>query len=136
MSTSTYTQVFTLDNILDARYKIQSLQNEGIAKENIFVLTHNEKRTEYISKHTDSNQIGVTEEGIFTAIANFFRSEGDGLRAKLRSMGVSTDHAEVLESDMDLGKIVVLAWSGKTFEDDDYDRDLTYYPPDKYKTTV
>jgi hypothetical protein len=136
MSTSTYTQVFTLDNVLDVRYKIQSLQNEGIAKANIFVLTHNEKRTEYISKHTDGNQIGMAEEGIFTAIANFFRSEGDGLRAKLKSMGVSADHAEILESDMDLGKIVVLAWSGKTFEDDDYDRDLTYFPPEKFKSTV
>lgn len=132
---TTYTQVFTLDNILDARYKIQTLQNDGIAKENIFVLTNNEKRTEYISKHTDGNQIGMAEEGIFTAIANFFRSEGDGLRAKLRSMGVSADHAEVLESDMNLGKIVVLAWSGKTFEDDDHDRELTY-SPEEFKTGV
>jgi hypothetical protein len=136
MIMSNYTQVFTVDNILDARYKIQTLENEGIAKENIFVLTHNQKRTEYISKHTDGNQIGVAEEGIFTAIANFFRSEGDGLRAKLRSMGVSVEHAEVLESDMDLGKIVVLAWSGDTYEDDNYDREIAYYPPERYKSRV
>ncbi|QGQ94876.1 general stress protein [Paenibacillus psychroresistens] len=133
---STYTQVFTVDNILDARYKIQTLENEGIAKENIFVLTHNEKRTEYISKHTDGNQISVAEEGIFTAIANFFRSEGDGLRAKLRAMGVSPEHAEILESDMDLGKIVVLAWSGKTYDDHNYDQEVAYYPPENYKSMV
>jgi hypothetical protein len=133
---STYTQVFTVDNILDARFKIQTLENEGIAKENIFVLTHNEKRTEYISKHTDGNQIGVAEEGIFTAIANFFRSEGDGLRAKLRAMGVSPEHAEILESDMDTGKIVVLAWSGKTYDDNSYDQEVAYYPPENYKSMV
>lgn len=133
---STYTQVFTVDNILDARYKIQDLQNEGIAKENIFVLTHNEKRTEYISKHTDGNQIGVTEEGIITAIANFFRSEGDGLRAKLKSMGVSPEHADVLESDMDQGKIVVLAWSGRAYDDDSFDLEAVYNPPENYKSMV
>jgi hypothetical protein len=133
---SNYTQVFTVDNILDARYKIQTLENEGIAKENIFVLTHNEKRTEYISKHTDGNQIGIADEGIFTAIANFFRSEGDGLRAKLRSMGVSAEHAEVLERDMDLGKIVVLAWSGKTYDGNNYDREVAYNPPENYKFMV
>jgi hypothetical protein len=132
----TYTQVYTVDNILDARFKIQTLENEGIAKENIFVLTHSEKRTEYISKHTDGNQIGVAEEGIFTAIANFFRSEGDGLRAKLRAMGVSAEHAEVLESDMDLGKIVVLAWSGKTYDDNSNDQEAAYSPPENYKSMV
>jgi hypothetical protein len=83
-----------------------------------------------------TDQIGVAEEGILTAIANLFRSEGDELRAKLRAMGVSAEHARVLERDMDLGKIVVLAWSGNTYDDDNYDREIAYYPRGNYQSMV
>jgi hypothetical protein len=39
---SKFTKVFTVDNIVDARYKIEALENEGY---------DNKKRTEYIAKH-------------------------------------------------------------------------------------
>jgi hypothetical protein len=133
---SNFTKVFTVVNILEARHRIEVLENEGYRKENIFVLTHNKKRTEYISNQTDGNEIGIAEEGIITAIANLFRSESGELRAKLRAMGVSADHAEVLESEMDNGKIVILAWGGTTFHDDTYDKDVTYNQTEYYKSRV
>jgi hypothetical protein len=122
-----HTKVYTVNNILETRNKIAELENQGYTKENIYVLTHDKKRTEHISKHTDGNEIGILEEGILTAVGNLFRSEGDELRAKLRSMGVSKEHAEQLEAEMDKGIIVVLAWSGTTYDNDNFDPNIGYF---------
>jgi hypothetical protein len=122
-----HTKVFTVNNILETRNKIAELESQGYDKEKIFVLTHDKKRTEYISDHTDTNEIGIAEEGIITATANLFRSSGDELRAKRRSVGVSKEHAEQLESEMDKGKIVVLTWSGVIYDDDSFDPNIGYF---------
>jgi hypothetical protein len=122
-----HTKVFTVNNILEARNKIAELESQGYVKEKIFVLTHDKKRTEHISDHTDANEIGIAEEGIITATANLFRSTGDELRAKLRSVGVSKEHAEQLEAEMDKGKIVVLTWSGTVYDNDNFDPNIGYF---------
>lgn len=76
---------------------------------------------------TDGHKIGVGEEGIITAIANLFRSNGDGLRAQLRAMGVAKGHAEQLEAEMDKGKIVILASTGVTFDGESIDKNISYF---------
>jgi hypothetical protein len=121
------TKVYTVNNILETRNKIEELERQGTPKENIFVLTHDKTRTEHISEHTDANEIGIAEEGIITATANLFRSNGDELRAKLRSVGVSKENAEQLESEMDKGKIVVLTWSGTVYYNDSFDPNIGYF---------
>jgi hypothetical protein len=123
------TMVHTVNNVLEARDRITKLQQDGYPKENIFVLSHDKERTEHIVEETDANQVGLAEEGVLTAIANLFRSTGDGLRAKLTSMGVSKEHANRLEKEMDNGKIVILAWSGTTYYDDKHDDSIQYLTP-------
>jgi hypothetical protein len=122
-----HTKVYTVNNILETRNKIEELEREGYAKEKIFVLAHDKKRTEHISEHTDANEIGIAEEGFITAAANLFRSTGDELRAKLRSVGVSKEYAEMLESEMDKGKVVVLSWSGTVYDNDNFDPNIGYF---------
>jgi hypothetical protein len=122
-----HTKVYTVNNILETRNKIEELERQGYVKDKIFVLAHDKKRTEHISEHTDANEIGIAEEGIITATANLFRSTGDELRAKLRSVGVSKEHAEQLEAEMDTGKVIVLTWSGTTYDDDNFDPNIGYF---------
>jgi hypothetical protein len=122
-----HTKVYTVNNILETRNKIAELEHQGYAKEKIFVLAHDKKRTEHLSEHTDGNEIGIAEEGILTAVGNLFRSTGDELRAKLRSVGVSKEHSEQLEAEMDKGKIVVLTWSGTTYDNDNFDPNIGYF---------
>jgi len=122
-----HTKVYTVDNIVEARNKIEELERQGYLEENIYVLTHDKERTTEVTELTDGHKIGVAEEGILTATANFFRSTGDELRAKLRAMGVSKEHAEQLEALMDKGKIVILTWSGTTYDGDSFDRNIAYY---------
>jgi hypothetical protein len=122
-----YTKVYTVDNIGEARNKIEELERQGHLAEKIYVLTHEKARTAQVIEQTDGHKIGVAEEGILTVTANLFRSTGDELRAKLRAMGVSKEHAEELESLMDKGKIVILAWSGTTYDGDSFDENIGYY---------
>jgi hypothetical protein len=124
-----HTVVLTVNNVLEARETIMKLRQDGYPEENIFVLSHDKTRTEHVVDETDANKIGVAEEGVLTAIANLFRSTGDGLRAKLTAMGVSKEHANLLEKDMDNGKIVILAWSGTTYYDDKHDDNIRYMTP-------
>jgi hypothetical protein len=123
------TKVLTVNNALEVREKLEELMNEGYAKGNLFVITHDDRRTDNISEHTDAEKIGILEEGPITAIANLFRSRGDELRAKLRSVGISKEHAEQLERELDKGLVVIVAWGGTLFDNNDYDRQITYYWP-------
>jgi hypothetical protein len=122
-----FTKVYTVNNIMEVCKKIEELERDGYFKEDIFVLTHDKKRTDDISEQTVGHGIGVADEGILTTIANLFRSTADGLRAKLRAMGVSKEQAERLESEMDRGLIVVLGWTGTTYHEDNYDEKVSYF---------
>ncbi|MCI3920776.1 general stress protein [Paenibacillus sp. TRM 82003] len=106
------TQVKTVETVEEARKAVNAIRNEGYIAPNIYVLAHEEKRTDIVSDVTGANQIGVLEEGAFTAMANLFRNRGDELRAKMRSVGVSKKDAEMLEAQMDEGRIIVIATGG------------------------
>ena len=122
------TKVHTVKSIVEVREEVRKFQLEGYAKENIFVLTHDKDRTNRITDNTDAEKIGIAEEGLGTAIANMFRSHGDELRAKMRSLGISERDAERLEHEMDLDKVLVIAWSGKEYDGVEYDPAIYYYP--------
>lgn len=123
------TKVTTVNNIIEAREEINKLVNEGYPKECLYVIAHSEDRAKHIADYTNTNTIGLVEEGVITAIANLFRSHGDELRAKLRSMGISKEHAEKLEAEMDRGKIVILAWDNQVYDDDQFNPLIEYYYP-------
>jgi hypothetical protein len=127
--TDVRTNVWTVDNIEETKKKVNELATEGYTKDSIYVLTHDKDRTERVAENTDTEQITILEEGLGTSIANIFRSEGDELRAKMRSMGISKSDAERLEAELDKDKIVVIAWSGVTYTGEDYDSSIGYYPP-------
>jgi hypothetical protein len=71
---------------------------QGYLPKNIYLLSHSKQRNETLVENTDGNQIGIMEEGVFTAFANLFLDRGGELRAKLRAMGIAKDRAELLEA--------------------------------------
>ncbi|MFD2115613.1 general stress protein [Paenibacillus yanchengensis] len=122
------TKVRIVDSITEVQEQVRLFQNEGYLNENIFVLTHDKDRTSRIADKTDAATIGISEEGLGTAIANIFRSTGNELRAKMRSLGISKIEAERLEAEMDLDKVLVIAWSGTEYFGEEYDPAIYYYP--------
>lgn len=122
------TKVRIVNSINEVQDQINQFQREGYIKDHIFVLTHDKDRTSRIADNTDATTIGLAEEGLGTAIANIFRSTGDELRAKMRSLGISKYDAERLESEMDQDKVLVIGWSGKEYVGEDFDPAIYYYP--------
>jgi hypothetical protein len=122
-----HTQVYTVHNIEEARNKIEELKRQGYLEDNLYVLSHDKETTTQVTEQADGHKIGVAEEGILSATANLFRSNGDELRAKLRAMGISKEHAEELEVLMDNGKIIILNWSGTTYDKDSFDENIAFY---------
>ena len=121
------TKVRIVGSITEVQEQIGVLQNEGYIRDHIFVLTHDKDRTSRIADNTDATTIGISEEGLGTAIANIFRSTGDELRAKMRSLGISKYDAERLENEMDRDKVLVIGWGGKEYTGEDFDPTIYYY---------
>lgn len=128
MKTQMQTKVATVKTQEEMKQKYAEFCREGYPEDRIFVLTHDKDRTKRIAEKTDLEEIGVAELGIGTTLANIFRSTGDELRAKMRSLGISKWEAERLEKEMDKDAIIVIAWAGHEYDDDDYDHDVFFYP--------
>lgn len=122
------TRVFTVDSREEVQEQAEKFRRDGYRDEHIFVLTHDKSRTKRIAEQENVEEIGISEEGLGTAIANLFRSTGDELRAKMKSLGISPSEAERLEREMDRDRIVVIAWGGREYGEDDFDRDIYYHP--------
>jgi len=124
----TKTKVHTVDSITEVQEQVYRFEREGYSLDHIYVLTHDKDRTSRIAENTDAAKIGIAEEGFGTTLANIFRSTGQELRSKMRSLGVSSYEADRLEAEMDRDKILVIAWGGKTYTEEDYDPAIYYYP--------
>jgi len=98
-----------VENGVQAKREIAHFMMEGFTKDEIYLLAHDENRSEHLTEALEISAVGAGEQGIFESIANVFRSRGDELRAKLESLGLSAAAAERCEEQMDHGKIVVVA---------------------------
>lgn len=88
---------------------VQELKVKGVHDHDIYVLTHEDYRTEKLAEMASANTIGVSEEGLGTAIANVFKSKENGLLTKLEHVGFSHSEAVDLEKKLEEHKVLVLA---------------------------
>jgi len=111
MNSSTHARSFAkvVENGVQAVEEVNRLRNSGYLSENIFVLAHDDERTERIADTANASEIGIKEEGMFDALANLFRLKGDELRAKITSLGFTEAEAQFYERELDLGKVLVIA---------------------------
>ncbi|WP_335871410.1 general stress protein [Bacillus sp. 2205SS5-2] len=102
-------RVEIVENGLQAQELISGFEMEGYTKENIYLFAHDTKRSEHLTEATNTEDIGIKEQGIFETMGNYFRSRGDELRSKMRSVGLSQAEAEKFEEELDKGKLVIVA---------------------------
>lgn len=80
----------------------------GVSKDDLYVISHDDDRTNRIADKVNANTIGIQEEGLKVAIENLFRKKGDELRAKFEEIGFSESEASLLEEKLDHGKILLI----------------------------
>jgi hypothetical protein len=98
-----------VNNGLEAYDVVSDLHRQGFTEKEIFVLAHDREKTDRLADVTDANKVGMSEEGMFDTVANLFRTRGDALRNKIESMGFNEHEATMYESELDRGKVLVMA---------------------------
>ncbi|MGE1032955.1 general stress protein, partial [Bacillus sp. GKis3/1] len=96
------------DNEHEVVMKVKELELQGIHQDDIYVLTHEKHLTKKIADDTNTNTIGVKEQGLGTSIINFFSKKGDELRNQMEEMGLSKEEANLYEEKLDQGRILLL----------------------------
>lgn len=84
--------------------KVKELELQGIRQDDIYVLAHEKHLTKRIADDTNTNTIGVKEQGLGTSIINFFSKKGDELRNQMEEMGLSKEEANLYEEKLDQGE--------------------------------
>ena len=102
-------KTYVVENGVQANEMISVLKAEGYSKDEIYLFAHDLTRSKHLTEHTDTNDIGLTEEGMFDKIARVFRSRGEYLQIIMASIGVSLSEAVRLEKELDEGKVVIVA---------------------------
>ncbi|MGI8314139.1 general stress protein [Halobacillus mangrovi] len=87
---------------------VTSLKNQGIDNKDIYILSHDDDRTDRIANNVNANTIGLSEQDFKNVISNIFSKQGDELRTKLQEIGFSQQEAEQYEEDMDEGKVLLI----------------------------
>ncbi|AOY16521.1 general stress protein [Bacillus sp. ABP14] len=100
--------VYEYENEQEVVMKVKELELQGIHQDDIYVLTHEKHLTKKIADDTNTNTIGVKEQGLGTSIINFFSKKGDELRNQMEEMGVSKEEANLYEEKLDQGRILLL----------------------------
>lgn len=54
---------------------VEELQQMGVAKEDVYVLAHDDDRTERLADNTNANTIGAKETGLKHAVGNMFNKK-------------------------------------------------------------
>ncbi|UDW04291.1 general stress protein [Bacillus cereus] len=100
--------VYEYQNEQEVVMKVKELELKGIHQDDIYVLTHEKHITKKIGDDTNTNTIGVKEQGLGTSIINFFSKKGDELRNQMEEMGLSKEEANLYEEKLDQGRILLL----------------------------
>jgi len=87
---------------------VKSLSAKGVSKDNLYVLSHDDDRTDRVADGADANKIGISEVGFGAYVSNIFSKKGDELRSQLMEMGFSEFEANNYEEKLDQGTILLI----------------------------
>lgn len=88
--------------------EVKSLASKGVSKEELYVMSHDDDRTDRVADNVDANKVGLKELGFETYVSNMFSKKGDELRAKLEELGFSKQEADNYEEKLDEGTILLI----------------------------
>ncbi|WJY27896.1 MULTISPECIES: general stress protein [Sporosarcina] len=100
---------FYVENAVQAKEKVDELVGKGYTHDDIYVFAHDKKRGSDINDALDTEEAGMKEQGFLDSMKNMFSSRGDELRSKMHGAGLSEEDAAAAESELDKGKLVVIA---------------------------
>ena len=98
-----------VENAVQAKKEIEDLVTQGYTHDDIYIFAHDKKRGKNINDALDTEEVGIKEQGFLDNMKNMFSSRGDELRSKMEAAGLSKEEAADAESELDKGKLVLIA---------------------------
>jgi hypothetical protein len=98
-----------VENVVQAKGAIEELTREGYTEKQIYIFAHDKHFSEDITDATNTQDVGIKEQGVVDALGNFFRSRGDELRDKMMAVGLNQAEANRYEEELDKGRLVLIA---------------------------
>ena len=99
----------TVENAVQAKREIEDLVTQGYSHDDIYIFAHDKKRGKDINDALNTEEVGIKEQGFLDSMRNMFTSRGDELRSKMEAAGLSKEDAATAESELDEGKLVLIA---------------------------
>ncbi|WP_100011140.1 general stress protein [Lentibacillus sediminis] len=87
---------------------VSVLKDKGVNKDDVYILSHDDDRTERVADSAGANTIGFNEMDFSDAVGTMFSKKGDELRTKLEEIGFTEAEAENYEEKMDEGKVFLI----------------------------
>ncbi|WP_276913233.1 general stress protein [Aneurinibacillus aneurinilyticus] len=105
---NTNCKVQEYENTVQAYRAVNSLQNAGYTKDNMYLFAHDKNISKDLTDTTDTQNMGVSEKGVIDTVANMFKSRGDELRNEFKNLGFTQAEAEQYEARLDQGKVLLV----------------------------
>lgn len=97
------------ENGVQAEQAVQQLTAEGYDKDNIYLFAHGKERAKDLNDALDTENVGMSEQGVVDSVKNIFNKRGDELRSEFQSVGLSKEEAAQYERVLDGGELVLVA---------------------------
>ena len=88
--------------------EVKGLSEKGVSKDHLYVMSHDDDRTDRVADQVDASKVGMKEEGFATYVSNIFNKKGDELRSQLKELGFSQAEADKYEEKLDEGTVLLI----------------------------
>jgi len=102
-------EIKVAENSGQANKFIEDFFTNGFSKSEVYLLTYNKERSEYLTDVTNTKEYRTSEQGGFISTVNKFFSREDELRSKMTSLGLTKEETERCIGEMKQERIVAIA---------------------------
>lgn len=102
-------EIKVAENSGQANKLIENLFTNGFSKSEVYLLTYNKERSEYLTDITNTKEYRTSEQGIFTSTVDKLFSREDELRSKMTSLGLTKEETERCIGEVKQERIVIIA---------------------------
>lgn len=88
--------------------EVKGLAAKGVSKDTLYVMSHDDDRTDRVADKADASKVGLNEVRFETYVSNIFSKKGDELRAQLKELGFTQQEANNYEEKLDHGTILLI----------------------------
>ncbi|GAF12701.1 LOW QUALITY PROTEIN: general stress protein 17M [Bacillus sp. JCM 19045] len=100
-----YKEFFNDEEVVDV---VQALKARNILEDDIYVITHDDDRTDRVADNADANKVLCLKQGLEQPLRIRLEKKVDELRAQFEELGFSENESEQLEERLDQGKVIVV----------------------------